>query len=199
MIAQLSGTVIAAGATSVVLDLNGFGVKALCTPATAAGVRIGQPATLATSLVVREDSLTLYGFADADERDCFELVQSASGIGPKIAQAVVSVLSPDALRAAVASENIRALTKVPGIGVKGAQRLVIELKDKINALATTHAPAARTAPMAWRDQVKGGLEGLGWSSRDAERACDSVAPLVDDDPDTPVAVLMRAALRSLAK
>lgn len=199
MIAQLSGTVIAAGATHVVLDLNGFGVKALCTPATAASVRIGQAATLATSLVVREDSLTLYGFADADERDCFELVQSASGIGPKIAQAVVSVLSPDALRAAVASENIPALTKVPGIGVKGAQRLVIELKDKINTLAAITTPSTLTAPMVWRDQVKGGLEGLGWSSRDADRACDSVAGLIDDDPGTPVAVLMRAALRSLAK
>ena len=199
MIAQLSGTVIAAGATWVVLDLNGFGVKALCTPATAASVRIGQPATLATSLVVREDSLTLYGFAEADERDCFELVQSASGIGPKIAQAVVSVLSPDALRAAVATENIPALTKVPGIGVKGAQRLVIELKDKIGSLAATTASSNQSASMGWRDQVKGGLEGLGWSSRDAERACDNVAGLVDDDPATPVAVLMRAALRSLAK
>ncbi len=201
MIAQLSGTVIAAGATWVVLDLNGFGVRTLCTPATASAVRIGQPATLATSLVVREDSLTLYGFADSDERDCFELVQSASGIGPKIAQAVVSVLSPDALRAAVAAENIPALTKVPGIGVKGAQRLVIELKDKINTLAAVTSPAtsAADAPAPWRDQVKGGLEGLGWSSRDADRACDTVAPLVEEDPATPVAVLMRAALRSLAK
>ena len=80
MIAQLSGTVVAAGPTWVVVDLNGFGLRAQCTPATASAVRIGQPATLATSLVVREDSLTLYGFADADERDCFELVQSASGI-----------------------------------------------------------------------------------------------------------------------
>lgn len=201
MIAQLTGTVIAAGATHVVLDLNGFGVKALCTPATAAAVRLGQPATLATSLVVREDSLTLYGFTEADERDCFELVQSASGIGPKIAQAVVSVLSPDALRAAIAAENIAALTKVPGIGVKGAQRLVIELKDKINTLAAITGPAtsAGSAPAQWRDQVKGGLEGLGWSSRDADKACDAVAPLADDDPATPVAVLMRAALRSLAK
>ena len=102
MIAQLSGTVVAAGPTWVVLDLNGFGVKALCSPSTVTSVRLGQPATLATSLVVREDSLTLYGFAEADERDCFELVQSASGIGPKIAQAVVSVLTPEALRAAIA-------------------------------------------------------------------------------------------------
>ncbi|MBK8446259.1 MAG: Holliday junction branch migration protein RuvA [Micropruina sp.] len=199
MIAQLSGTVIAAGPTWVVLDLNGFGVKALCSPSTAGSVRLGQPATLATSLVVREDSLTLYGFADADERDCFELVQSAGGIGPKIAQAVVSVLTPDALRAAIAAENIAALTKVPGIGVKGAQRLVIELKDKINALAAVGPPSAQPVPLIWREQVKGGLEGLGWSSRDAERACDSVAGLIEADPSTPVAVLMRAALRSLAK
>ena len=200
MIAQLSGTVIAAGATWVVVDLNGFGLRAQCTPATASAVRIVAPTTLATSLVVREDSLTLYGFADADERDCFELVQSASGIGPKIAQAVVSVLSPDDLRAAIASENIPALTKVPGIGVKGAQRLVIELKDKINTLAAITGPATSASlPAQWRDQVKGGLEGLGWSSRDADKACDTVAPLVDDNPATPVAVLMRAALRSLAK
>lgn len=200
MIAQLSGVVVAAGATWVVMDLHGFGVKALCTPATASSVRIGQPATLATSLVVREDSLTLYGFADPDERDCFELVQSASGIGPKIAQAVVSVLSPDQLRAAVASENIPALTKVPGIGVKGAQRLVIELKDKINTLAAVGSGVAKApASDGWREQVKSGLEGLGWSARDAERACESVAALVDEQPDTPVAVLMRAALRSLAK
>ena len=201
MIAQLTGTVVAAGATWVVVDLNGFGLRAQCTPATASAVRLGQPTTLFTSLIVREDSLTLYGFADADERDCFELVQAASGIGPKIAQAVVSVLSPDALRAAIAAENIPALTKVPGIGVKGAQRLVIELRDKINTLAAvTAAGTPATASEAqWRDQVKGGLEGLGWSSRDAERACDGVEHLVESDPATPVAVLMRAALRSLAK
>ena len=199
MIARLSGTVIGVGATWVVLDLNGLGVKAQCTPATASAVRLGQPATLATSLVVREDSLTLYGFAEADERDCFELVQSATGIGPKIAQAVVSVLSPDALRAAIAAENIPALTKVPGIGVKGAQRLVIELKDKINTLAAITGPGATATQQGWRDQVRGGLEGLGWSSRDADRACDGVAGLVEADPSTPVAVLMRAALQSLAK
>lgn len=199
MISRLSGTVIAVGANWVVLDLNGFGVKALCTPSTASAVRLGQPATLATSLVVREDSLTLYGFAEADERDCFELVQSASGIGPKIAQAVVSVLSPDALRAAIAAENIAALTKVPGIGIKGAQRLVLELKDKINTLAAITGPGATTTQLGWRDQVRGGLEGLGWSARDADKACDSVAGLVEADPSTSVAVLMRAALRSLAK
>jgi Holliday junction DNA helicase RuvA len=198
MIDRIAGSVVALGTTWAVLDLHGFGMKALCTPGTASGLRLGQHTTLHTSLVVREDSLTLYGFADAEERDCFELVQSASGIGPKIAQAVVSVLSPDDLRVALAAEDLKALTRVPGIGIKGAQRLVIELKDKVGRLVSaTSAPAAPAA--TWRDQVRGGLEGLGWSSRDAEKACESVNGLAEADPATPVAVLMRAALRSLAK
>ena len=196
MIARLTGTVAAAGATWILLDLSGFGVRALCTPATAAGVRVGQQTTVHTSLVVREDSLTLYAFADAEERDCFELVQTASGIGPRIAQAVVSVLSPTDLRAAIASENVRALTRVPGIGVKGAQRMILELKDKVAGLAV--ASTATTSEVAWREQVRGGLEGLGWSTRDAEAACDKVAPLATD-PNASIAVLMRAALRTLAK
>ena len=129
MIDRLSGTVVAVGGTWVVLDLSGFGLRALCTPATASAVRVGESATLHTSLVVREDSLTLYGFSDADERDAFELVQSTSGIGPKIALATVSVLAPAQLRVAIASENLVALMKVPGIGRKGAERLVIELRD----------------------------------------------------------------------
>lgn len=200
MIAQLTGKVVEIGATWVVVDLGGFGVKALCTPAAASGVRMGETTTLWTSLVVREDSLTLYGFADADERDAFELVQSASGIGPKIAQAVVSVLSPAELRAAITSENLVALTKVPGIGRKGAQKMVIELKDKVNALGAipdlgTSLPSAPD----WREQVRGGLESLGWSTKDADAACDRIAPLAEDDPEMGVAELMRAALRTLAK
>lgn len=199
MIARISGTVVAAGATWVTVDLHGFGVKALCTPATAGSVRIGQATTLATSLVVREDSLTLYAFAEDDERDAFELVQSASGIGPRIAQAVVSVLSPDQLRVAIASGNVTALTKVPGIGVKGAQRMILELKDKVNTLAVSAGRSVPAAPSGWRDQVRAGLEGLGWSTRDADKACDAVAALAEESPDVPVSTLMRAALRSLAR
>lgn len=200
MIARLTGTVAAVGGTWLVVDLSGFGLKALCPPATASRARVGEPVTLHTSLVVREDSLTLYGFAEPEERDCFELVQSATGIGPKIAQAVVSVFSPDQFRVAVSSGNIAAITRVPGIGPKGAQRLVLELKDKVAVLGggggggTTHAVAG-----GWRDQVRAGLEGLGYSTRDAEAACDQVADLAAESPDTPVAVLLRAALRSLAR
>ncbi len=202
MIAQVTGQVVAVGGTWVVLEVGGVGLKALCTPASAAAVRLGQPVTLHTSLVVREDSLTLYGFADADERDAFELVQTASGIGPKLAQAVVSVLAPDELRSAIAAENLVALMTVPGIGRKGAQKMVIELKDKVNALGAVTAPSGGTpspGTPAWRDQVAAGLESLGWSSRDAAAACDRVEPLLADDPTLGIGELMRAALRSLAK
>jgi Holliday junction DNA helicase RuvA len=200
MIAQLTGKVAAVGGTWLVVDLSGFGVKALCTPATAGAVRVGDQVTLHTSLIVREDSLTLYAFGEPGERDCFELVQSASGIGPKIAQAVVSVFSPDEFRAAVTTGNLTALTRVPGIGVKGAQRLVLELKDKVNVLAGSGGGAGvPVLAQGWRDQVRAGLEGLGYSARDAEAACDRVAPLATENPDTSVALLLRAALRSLAK
>ena len=195
MIAQLRGTVAAVGATWVVVEAGGFGLRALCTPATAGAQRLGGETTLFTSLVVREDSLTLYGFAGADERDCFELVQTASGIGPKIALAVISTLGPDDLRAAIAGGNVAALTRVPGIGAKGAQRLILELKDKVGQLAV--AGQQGTLAGGWRDQVKAGLEGLGWSSRDAESACDRVASVAETESS--VAVLMRAALQTLAK
>jgi len=200
MIARLTGQVAAVGGTWLVIDLSGFGLKALCTPSTATSVRVGDRVTLHTSLVVREDSLTLYAFAEPGERDCFELVQSATGIGPKIAQAVVSVFGPDEFRAAVASGNVAALTRVPGIGSKGAQRLVLELKDKVAALGSG-APVvgSAAAAAAWREQVRAGLEGLGYSTRDAEAACERVSGLAEESPDTPVAVLLRAALRTLAK
>lgn len=200
MIAQLTGTVAAVGGTWLVVDLSGFGLKAWCTPATAAKARPGEPVTLFTSLVVREDSLTLYGFSEPGERDCFELVQAASGIGPKIAQAVVSVFTPAEFGAAVSAADVAALTRVPGIGPKGAQRLVLELKDKVAVLGGgTATGGVAAATTGWRDQVRAGLEGLGYSTRDAEAACDRVADLAQGSPDTPVAVLLRAALRSLAR
>ncbi|WP_152363616.1 Holliday junction branch migration protein RuvA [Microlunatus speluncae] len=201
MIARLTGEVVQLGATSAVLEVGGVGMLVQCGPNTTATLRLGQAATLATSLVVREDSLTLYGFATTEERELFELLLTASGVGPKLAQASLAVLSPDDLRSAIATENLVALTAVPGIGRKGAQRIVIELKDKINTVGLTGRPAAPTPSQvpAWRDQVSQGLQGLGWSARDAEAACDNVEPLVADDPDLGVAQIMRAALQSLAK
>jgi Holliday junction DNA helicase RuvA len=181
------------------VELSGFGVRVLCTPATAASARLGEQLVVHTSLVVREDSLTLYGFGSADERDLFELAQSASGIGPRIALAICSVFSPAEFAAAVRADNTSAITKVPGIGAKGAAKLVLELKDKVLGFAATSSVSSPVVADGWREQVLGGLEGLGYSARDAELACDRVADLVNADPDISVAVLLRAALRSLAK
>jgi holliday junction DNA helicase RuvA len=200
VIASVSGPVLAVGPTSAVVEVGGLGILTLCSPDTVAGLRVGQRTTLATALVVREDSLTLYGFASADEREFFELLLTATGVGPKLAQAALAVLSPDELRQAIATENLMVLCKVPGIGRKGAQRIVIELKDKINAVGVGggQVPSGATAP-GWRDQVTQGLQGLGWSARDADAACDDVEHLVVDDPEVAVPVLMRAALQSLAR
>jgi Holliday junction DNA helicase RuvA len=200
VIAQLSGTVVQLGPTSAVIEVGGFGVLTLCSPHTTAGLRIGQTATLATSLIVREDSLTLYGFSSGDEREFFELLLTATGVGPKLAQAALAVLRPDDLRRAIATENLVQLMKVPGVGRKGAQRMVLELKDKINAVApaSTVRPSTESGPH-WREQVAQGLEGLGWSARDAEAACSEVEHLVAEDSQVSVAVLMRAALQTLAK
>jgi Holliday junction DNA helicase RuvA len=200
VIASVSGPVLAIGPTSAVVEVGGLGILTLCSPNTVAGLRVGQRTTLATALVVREDSLTLYGFASADEREFFELLLTATGVGPKLAQAALAVLRPDELRQAIATENLVVLCKVPGIGRKGAQRIVLELKDKINAvgLGSDLTPAGTTAA-TWRDQVAQGLVGLGWSARDADAACDEVEHLVTDDPGIGVGVLMRAALQSLAR
>ena len=197
MIAFVRGQVAAVTLSSAVLEVGGVGLELICTPGTLATLRPGHQATLPTSMVVREDSLTLFGFLDEDEKSTFELVQTASGVGPKLAQAVLAVLSPDDLRRAIGSDDVKTLTRVPGIGQKGAQRIILELKDRIGPArggrpATT---AAVTAP--WRDQVHQGLVGLGWSSRDAEDAVEAVAPEAGDTPD--VGTLLRAALRTLSR
>ena len=203
MIAQLTGSVVAVGGTWVVLDLSGFGVKALCTPATVSAVRVGEVTTLHTSLIVREDALTLYGFSESDERDAFELVQTASGVGPRLAQAIVSVLAPDELRDAILREDVRSLTRVPGVGPKGAQKIIFDRKDKVYALGAPPRFSTTATPLptaeAWREQVASGLESLGWSSKDAAAAVERVAHLRDTDPSIGIGDLMRAALRSLAR
>ena len=197
MIAFVRGTVADVTLSSAVLEVGGVGLELLCTPGTLATLRPGQPATLPTSMVVREDSLTLFGFLDDDEKTVFELVQTASGVGPKLAQAVLAVLSPDDLRRAVAAEDVKTLTRVPGIGQKGAQRIILELKDRLGAPTGARTAAAPVAGEPWRDQVQQGLVGLGWSAKDAAGAVDAVAPEAGDSPD--VGALLRAALRTLSK
>ncbi len=204
MIASVSGRVAAITSEVAVVEVGGFGVAVLCTPGLLATLRLGAEATLATSLIVREDSLTLYGFADADERSVFEIVQTVSGVGPRLAQAMLAVHTPDALRRAVMQEDLVALMKVSGVGKKGAQRIVLELKDRLGPPLGSAADApARSAPGAapeWQQQVHAGLLGLGWSARDADEAIAAVAPeaaAAEGAPD--VAALLRSALRSLSR
>ena len=197
MIAFVRGRVAAVTLSSAVLEVGGVGLELMCTPATLASLRTGREATLPTSMVVREDSLTLFGFADDDEKQTFELLQTASGVGPKLAQAMLAVLPPDDLRLAIAGDDAKTLTRVPGIGQKGAQRIILELKDRIGAPVGGRTSAAPAALAPWREQVHQGLVGLGWPARDADQAVEAVAPEAGDTPD--VAALLRAALRTLSK
>src|SRR5213595_3800935 len=128
MIASVSGTVSGLHPTGVVVRVGGVGLAVQTTPGTKARLRVGEEALLATSLVVREDSLTLYGFADDDERQLFELLQTANGVGPRLAQAVLAIHPPREVRRAVSMGDLKALMQVPGIGKKGAERLVLELR-----------------------------------------------------------------------
>ncbi len=197
MIAFVKGPVAQVTLSSAVLEVGGVGLELMCTPGTLATLRTGQVATLPTSMVVREDSLTLFGFLDDDEKATFELVQTASGVGPKLAQAMLAVLDPDDLRRAVAGDDVKTLTKVPGIGQKVAQRIILELKDRLGAPVSTSRPGLTPAASAWRDQVHHGLTGLGWPAREADRAVDSVADQAGEQPD--VGALLRAALQTLSR
>jgi Holliday junction DNA helicase RuvA len=211
VIAHLDGKVCSVAPDGAVIDVGGVGLLVQCTPGTLAGLRAGERARVATSLVVREDALTLYGFAGDDERNTFELLQTASGVGPRLALAMLAVFSPDALRRAVAAEDLAALTTVPGIGRKGAQRIVLELAGRLGSPGELPAgqgggvlPAAARAA-SWRDQVRAGLVNLGWQPRDADQAIATVepelvgasGPAAGDDVD--VAVALRATLRVLGR
>ncbi|SEF14235.1 Holliday junction branch migration protein RuvA [Streptomyces sp. Ag109_O5-10] len=197
MIAFVSGPVAALAPDSAVVEVGGIGIAVQCTPNTLSGLRMGQPTKLATSLVVREDSLTLYGFVDDDERQVFELLQTASGVGPRLAQAMLAVHSPDALRRAVATGDEKALIAVPGIGKKGAQKLLLELKDRLGE--PVGAPAIG-APISqgWRDQLHAALIGLGYATREADEAVTAVAPQAEAAGGPPqVGQLLKAALQTL--
>jgi holliday junction DNA helicase RuvA len=208
VIAHLDGLVCSIAPDGAVIDVGGVGLLVQCTPGTLAGLRTGERARVATSLLVREDSLTLFGFAGEDERNTFELLQTASGVGPRLALAMLAVFSPDALRRAVLAEDLTALMTVPGIGRKGAQRIVLELAGRLGSPGqgpagdSVIATARRPAP--WRDQVRAGLVNLGWQPRDADLAIAAVEPELLADTagggqDVDVAVALRAALRVLGR
>ncbi len=210
MISSVRGVVLSAGLDNAVIEVGGVGLLLHTTAGTAASLRPGAEASLATTLIVREESLTLYGFADADERSVFDQVLTVSGVGPRIALAMLAVHTPDGLRKAVSGGDLVALTKVPGIGKKGAERIVLELRDKIgmpSGAAPSIAPKAAGVQSA--AQVRDALVGLGWSLRQAEEAIEAVLSKAGDGSDvearsevdagSEVAALLRATLRELGR
>jgi holliday junction DNA helicase RuvA len=177
MISSVRGVVLHTGLDAAVVEVGGVGLLLHVTAGTAATLRVGAVASLATTLVVREESLTLYGFADEDERTVFNLVQTVSGVGPRLALAMLAIHAPDGLRRAIGGGDLVALTKVPGIGRKGAERIVLELRDKIGVVrGTVTAEARRPAADTASAQVQEALVGLGWSARQAEAAVEAVRP-----------------------
>ncbi|GIF52919.1 Holliday junction DNA helicase subunit RuvA [Asanoa ferruginea] len=197
MIASVSGVVAAVSPDGAVIEVGGVGLAVQCAPGTIAGLRVGQPARLATSLVVREDSLTLYGFADDDEKHLFELLQTASGVGPRLAQAVLAVHHPDVVRKAIANADTATLTRVPGIGKKGAERLVLELRDRIGPIAIGADGAGGVVGAVWHEQVRQGLVGLGWTAAQADQAVAAVAEKATGTE--PVPMLLKMAIQLLGR
>ncbi|SER95317.1 Holliday junction branch migration protein RuvA [Actinokineospora terrae] len=196
MISSVRGTVASIGLDHAVVEVGGVGFAVQATPHTLATLRRGDEAALATALVVREDSLTLFGFADTEARDLFWLLQTVSGIGPRLALATLAVLEPAQLRAALADSNITVLTQVPGIGRKGAERLSIELRDKVGALVGTgDAPVAPAAGQV-RGSVVEALVGLGFPVKQAEQTVDTVLA-ADAGADT--AAVLRQSLATLGR
>ncbi len=199
MISCLRGKVLEADLTSAVIETSGVGIRVLATPATLATLRPGQEAQVHTELIVREDSLTLYAFADADERDCFQVLLGAKGVGTKLALAMLAVHTPDALRRALATQDVAALKRVPGLGPKGAQRVILDVGDKLGpargpgpasaAQAQDPAPAPSANP-----EVVAALVQLGWKEAAATQA---VTAIEGQDLGLSVPELLRASLRWL--
>jgi Holliday junction DNA helicase RuvA len=195
MIASIRGEVLDIALDHVVIEAAGVGYKLMATPSTLATLRRGSEARLITAMIVREDSQTLYGFPDADARDLFLTLLGVSGVGPKIALATLAVYDAPTLRQALADGDVTALTRVPGIGKRGAERLVLELRDKIGAVGTG-AVATSVNGHAVRGPVVEALVGLGFAAKQAEEAIDKV---MANEPEASTASALRAALSMLGK
>jgi Holliday junction DNA helicase RuvA len=200
VIAVVSGKVLETRIDGLVINVGGIGLFVLCAPDLIARAKIGEEISVNTSLVVREDSLTLFGFESVLSRELFEIVQSVSGFGPKLAFTILAAMSPDEFREAIANEDVNRLKQTPGVGAKGAQRLVLELKDRIgfssNQLKSTNATSN------WKIQLEQGLVGLGWSTKDANKAIATVAQEISSDDsngEVEIALLLKRALQILAK
>jgi holliday junction DNA helicase RuvA len=183
MIARLRGRIAGRAGQGLVVDVNGVGYLVSATPSVQ---RLGDgEVTIEIHTVVREDTLALFGFATAEERELFELLLGVSGVGPKVALAIVSGSTPAELRRAIARDDVKRFQAIPGIGLKTAQRVVLELKEKL-------APVADASAAGEELVARDALVGLGWSLVDAERA------LADVDPDLTVEEQVRTVLRRVA-
>lgn len=198
MIASVRGEVLEVALDHVVIEAAGVGYRLNATPATLATLTRGAETRLYTAMIVREDSMTLFGFADTEARDLFGLLQTVSGVGPRLAMGVLAVLEPETLRKALAASDVAALTRVPGIGKRGAERMVVELRDKVNLVPVRTGPPGTAAPAvaSVRDQVVEALTGLGFPLKQAEQAVDSV---LAEHPTADTAAALRAALVLLGK
>ena len=196
MISAVRGEVLEIALDHTVIEAAGVGYKLMATPATLATLRRGAEARLITAMIVREDSMTLYGFPDPDARDLFLTLIGVSGIGPKIALATLAVYDADALRRALGDGDVTALTRVPGIGKRGAERMVLELRDKIGAVGATTGAVTGGNGHAVRSPVVEALVGLGFAVKQAEETTDKV---LTDVPDATTSSALRAALSRLGK
>ncbi|MDH6193616.1 Holliday junction DNA helicase RuvA [Mycobacterium frederiksbergense] len=194
MIASVRGEVIDIALDHAVIEAAGVGYKVMATPSTLATLRRGAESRLITAMIVREDSMTLYGFADGEARDLFLTLLGVSGVGPKIGLATLAVYDPQALRQALADGDVTALTRVPGIGKRGAERMVLELRDKIGPV--TASGGSGFTGHAVRVPVVEALVGLGFAAKQAEEATDKV---LANDPDATTSSALRAALSMLGK
>lgn len=168
MISTVNGVVRAVHSDRIIIEVGGVGLSVLVNARTAAEISIGSQLLLYTTLVVREDSLTLFGFVHDEARTIFELVQTVSGIGPKVALSILGALTPEDLGRAIANDDVAVIERVPGIGKKGAQRLILELKGKLASLENTVGYSSHLP--AWREDLSGALITLGFSPRDSDAA-----------------------------
>ena len=195
MISSVRGEVLEVALDHAVIEAAGVGYHVNATPSTLATLRHGSEARLITAMIVREDSMTLYGFPDADARDLFLTLLGVSGVGPKIALATLAVYDAQALRQALADGDVAALTRVPGIGKRGAERLVLELRDRIGPVGTSAAAIAVNG-YTIRGPVVEALVGLGFAAKQAEEAVDKV---MANEPEATTSSALRAALSMLGK
>ena len=193
MISLLNGTIRAINSDRVIIEVQGVGYSVLVSGATSASLTLGATATVHTSLIVREDSLTLFGFLDEESKNTFELLQTVSGVGPKVALSILGSLSIEDLVRAIAQENVGAIEKVPGIGKKGAQRMILELKGKMTRVGA-HSNQMNHQP-AWREQLTSALVSLGFTPKDSDNAISALVSRLQSDGIDPADVALGDLLK----